>query len=76
MNEMIEQLREYKINNRITINELSNLIGVDPKTMWRWLHNKHTPNRLGRMMIEKLLSSAYDIENKNNLLRRRYQNDY
>lgn len=53
---IIKQLEVYRLENRVTQNELAKEIGVNFSTVSRWLNGKTTPNKIQQYHIEKFLN--------------------
>ncbi|MEI8349820.1 MAG: helix-turn-helix transcriptional regulator [Candidatus Omnitrophota bacterium] len=53
--DIVKQLELYRLENRITQDELAKEIGVNFSTVSRWLNGKTTPNKIQQYHIEKLL---------------------
>ena len=56
--DIVKQLELYRLENRVTQEELANEIGVNFSTVSRWLNGKTTPNKIQQYHIEKFLNSA------------------
>ena len=52
---LIKKLELYRLENRITQQELAEKIGVNFSTVSRWLNGKTTPNKIQAYHIEKFL---------------------
>lgn len=52
---IVKQLELYRLENRVTQDELAKEIGVNFSTVSRWLNGKTTPNKIQQYHIEKLL---------------------
>jgi len=55
MNELIEKLEIYRLENRIGQKQLADLLHVHFSTVNRWLNGKTTPNKIQSYHIKKLL---------------------
>ena len=55
MNELIEKLDNYRLENRIGQKQLADKLHVHFSTVNRWLNGKTTPNKIQRHHIKKLL---------------------
>lgn len=53
--DIIKQLEVYRLENRVTQDELAKEIGVNFSTISRWLNGKTTPNKIQQYHIEKFL---------------------
>lgn len=56
MNELIERLEEYRLEHRITQEQLANMLGVALITVNRWLNGHTYPNKIQEYHIRKLLA--------------------
>ncbi len=54
--DIIKQLELYRLENRVTQEELAKEIGVNFSTVSRWLNGKTTPNKIQQFHIEKFLN--------------------
>jgi len=52
---LIKELEEYRLENRITQQQLADEIGVVFSTVSRWLNDKTKPNKIQQYHIEKFL---------------------
>lgn len=52
---IIKRLELYRLENRVTQEELAKEIGVNYSTVSRWLNGKTKPNKIQQYHIEKLL---------------------
>ena len=52
---LIEQLDEYRLKNRITQQELADLLGVSFVTVNRWLNQHQYPNKIQAYQIKMLI---------------------
>lgn len=55
MKDIIENLEVYRLENKISQEELSKKLGVAFSTVNRWFNNKSRPNKIQSYHIEKLL---------------------
>ena len=55
MNELIEKLDNYRLENRIGQKQLADKLHVHFSTVNRWFNGKTTPNKIQRYHIKKLL---------------------
>lgn len=53
--EIVKQLEHYRLENRVTQQELAKQIGVNFSTVSRWLNGKTRPNKIQQYHIEKYL---------------------
>ena len=53
--DIVKQLELYRLENRVTQEELAREIGVNFSTVSRWLNGKTKPNKIQQYHIEKLL---------------------
>ena len=56
MDDMIEKLNEYRLENKITQEELAETLEVAFVTVNRWLNGKQMPNLIQQHHIKKLIS--------------------
>ena len=61
MNELIEKLDNYRLENRISQKQLSDQLHVHFTTVNRWFNGKTIPNKIQRYHIKKLLKD-YDFK--------------
>ena len=54
--DILKQLELYRLENRVTQEELAKEIGVNFSTVSRWLNGKTTPNKIQQYHIEKFLN--------------------
>jgi len=57
MNELIEKLDNYRLENRIGQKQLADKLHVHFSTVNRWLNGKTTPNKIQQYHIKKLLDT-------------------
>lgn len=57
MDNLIAKLEKYRLENRITQQELAELLDVAFVTVSRWLNGHTLPNKIQTYHIEKLLKS-------------------
>ena len=55
MKSIVKDLETYRLENRITQQELAERLGVAFSTVNRWFNDKTEPNKIQRYHIEKLL---------------------
>jgi len=53
--DIIKRLETYRLENKISQQELAQKLGVTFATVNRWLNGKTTPNKVQSYHIEKLL---------------------
>lgn len=58
MNKLITDLEEYRLEHRITQEELAEMLGVAFVTVNRWFNGHTSPNKIQTYHIKKLLKSA------------------
>ena len=54
---LIKQLESFRLENKITLQELAKLLEVNYTTLYRWFSNKTKPGRIQQYHIEKFLKS-------------------
>lgn len=52
---LIKELESYRLENKITQEELADKLGVAFSTVNRWLQGRNKPSKIQRYHIEKLL---------------------
>lgn len=57
MDELIEKLDNYRLENRISQKQLADKLHVHFSTVNRWFNGKTIPNKIQRYQIEKLLEN-------------------
>ena len=57
MDDLIERLEEYRLENRITQKELASMLNVAFVTVSRWLNGHTRPNKIQAYHIKKLLTT-------------------
>lgn len=65
MDDLIKQLELYRLENRITQQELADEIGVNFSTVSRWLNGKTRPNKTQRHHINKFLTKKQTAKKYN-----------
>ena len=55
--DIVKQLEFYRLENRVTQDELAKEIGVVFSTVSRWLNGKTNPNKIQQYYIEKFLNA-------------------
>jgi transcriptional regulator with XRE-family HTH domain len=53
--DLIERLKAYRLENKITQEGISKKIGVGYSQPYRWFNGKAKPNKIHRYHIEKLI---------------------
>ena len=53
--DIIKRLERYRLENRISQEDLADTLGVSFSTVNRWLNGKSKPNKIQTYHIEKLL---------------------
>jgi transcriptional regulator with XRE-family HTH domain len=56
MKNLINQLQEYRLENRISQEKLADMLGVAFVTVNRWFNGHQVPNQIQTYQIEKLLA--------------------
>lgn len=56
--QIIKKLETYRLENKITQQELAKKLGVAFATVNRWLNGKSKPNKIQSYHIEKLLNEG------------------
>lgn len=56
MDDLIQRLEEYRLDNRITQVELADMLDVAFVTVSRWLNGHTRPNKIQEHHIQKLLA--------------------
>ena len=57
MNKLIEQLDNFRLENRISQEKLAGMLGVTFVTVNRWFNGHTLPNKIQAYHIKKLLAS-------------------
>lgn len=57
MEELLAKLEEYRLEHRITQEQLADMLGVALITVNRWLNGHTRPNKIQEYHIRKLLTS-------------------
>ena len=55
---IIERLENYRLEHRVSQEDLAAKLGVSFSTVNRWLNGKTSPNKIQTFHIEKLLKSV------------------
>ncbi|RKX22165.1 MAG: transcriptional regulator [Candidatus Zixiibacteriota bacterium] len=56
--ELIKRLEKYRLENRISQEELAKILGVAFSTVNRWFNGHFKPNKIQTYHIEKLLKNG------------------
>lgn len=64
--DLIERLETYRLENRISQQEIAKKLGVAFATVNRWLNGKTKPNKIQSYHIEKLLNTKTRKKNEVN----------
>ena len=59
--DIVKELEHYRLENRVTQEELAKEIGVNFSTVSRWLNGKTKPNKIQQYHIEKFLKGKRAI---------------
>ena len=59
---LIEDLETYRLEHKITQEQLAKELGVAFATVNRWLNGRYKPRKIQQYHIEKLLKSEYGIK--------------
>ncbi len=62
--DIVKELEHYRLENRVTQEELAKEIGVNFSTVSRWLNGKTTPNKIQQYHIEKFLKGKTGSKKK------------
>ena len=54
--DLISQLEEYRLENKISQRKLAKILGVHYTTINRWLTRKFKPNKIQEWQIRKLIN--------------------
>jgi len=54
--DLINQLEEYRLENKISQRKLAKILGVHYTTINRWLTRKFKPNKIQEWQIRKLIN--------------------
>jgi len=57
---LIQDLEQYRLENKITQEQLAKELGVAFATVNRWLNGKYKPRKIQQYHIEKLLKGKAD----------------
>lgn len=58
--DIVKKLENYRLENRISQEDLSKKLGVAFSTVNRWLNGKSKPNKIQSYHIEKMLKKRPD----------------
>ncbi len=58
LRKIVQDLEEYRLENRITQEELAEMLGVTFLTVNRWLNGHVVPSKIHEYHIKKLISSG------------------
>ena len=58
MNELVEKLDNYRLENRVSQKQLADKLNVHFSTVNRWFNGKTTPNKIQSYHIKKLLENS------------------
>ena len=64
--DIVKQLEHYRLENRVTQEELAKEIGVNFSTISRWLNGKTTPNKIQQYHIDKFLKGKISQKQRDN----------
>lgn len=53
--DLIKELEEYRLDHKITLQELAKILEVNYTTIYRWMSGKTEPNKIQTHQIKKLL---------------------
>ena len=56
-NKLIDRLETFRLENKITLQELARILDVNYTTLYRWFSGKTTPNKIQTFHIEKFLNA-------------------
>lgn len=56
MKDLMKQLQEYRLENRISQEKLAKMLGVAFVTVNRWFNGHQSPNQIQTYQIKKLLA--------------------
>ena len=68
MYNLIKQLEDYRLKNRLTQAELAKLLGVSYVSINKWLNGHTRPQKLQIYQIEQLVSTAGSNEEEGCIL--------
>jgi DNA-binding XRE family transcriptional regulator len=54
-NDLIDRLETFRLENKITLQELAKSLDVNYTTLYRWFSEKNNPNKIQQYQITKLL---------------------
>lgn len=58
LDKLIKDLESYRLENKITQEELADKMGIAFSTVNRWLNGKNKPSKIQTHQIKKLLDKA------------------
>jgi len=58
MNELIEKLENYRLENRVSQKQMADKLHVHFSTVNRWFNGKTNPNKIQSYHIKKLLENS------------------
>ena len=58
MTDLIEKLETYRLENKISQQQLAHKLGVAFSTVNRWLNKKASPNKIQSYHIQKLMTES------------------
>jgi transcriptional regulator with XRE-family HTH domain len=61
MRTLVDNLNTYRLDNRLSQQQLAKVLKVAFCTVNRWFRGRHSPNMIQEHHIEKLLSSKYQV---------------
>ena len=70
---LVQDLEKYRLENKITQEQLAKKLGVAFATVNRWLNGKYKPRKIQQYHIEKLLKKG-GISSSTLLMRKRSNN--
>lgn len=56
-NDLIDRLESFRLENKITLQQLSKILDVNYTTLYRWFSGKTKPHKIQQYHIEKFLSA-------------------
>jgi transcriptional regulator with XRE-family HTH domain len=63
MSDMISNLNSYRLENRLSQQQLAKVLNVAFCTVNRWFKGRHNPNMIQEHHIQKLLGSKFKTPN-------------
>jgi len=55
MKKLVQELEIYRLENKVSLQHLANMLGVSYSTVYRWFDEKNEPNKIQTYHIKKLL---------------------